>query len=324
MKTRHILKAALGAAALALAAAPVHAQQYPTQPIRMLVPVAAGGFTDTLSRITGQVISDALGQQVVIDNRGGGAGIVASELTAKAPPDGYTIMMAFIGTHAINAGLYGAKLPYDPIKDFVPVSLVATTPNVLVVHPSIPVTNVKEFIAYAKARPGKINYGSTSIGGSPHLSMELFKAMTGTDMVHVPYKGSAPLLTDLLSGEVSAAFDNLLFQLPYIRAGKTRALAVTSAQRSPLAPEIPTVAESGVPGFEVLGWYGVVAPAGTPRAIVDRLNSAIAAGMKKPEVQEKLKGSFIIASSPDEFRTFMQSEVLKWTKLIRDAHIKVD
>lgn len=320
---KSILSAVI-AVALSLAGPPAVAQQYPTQPIRMLVPVAPGGFTDTLSRVTAQVISEALGQQVVVDNRGGGAGIVASEATAKAKPDGYTIMMGFIGTHAINVGLYGSKLPYDPLKDFVPVSLVATTPNILVVHPSVPVKNVQEFIAYAKSRPGKISYGSTSIGGSPHLSMELFKSMTGTDMVHVPYKGSAPLLTDLLSGEVSTAFDNLLFQLPHVRAGKMRALAISSAQRSPLAPEIPTIAESGVPGFEVLGWYGVVAPAGTPRVIVDRLHAAIAAGMKKPEVQEKLKGSFIIASSPDEFRTFMQSEVVKWTRLIRDANIKVE
>jgi tripartite-type tricarboxylate transporter receptor subunit TctC len=320
-----ILSAAAVAALITVAGVPrVDAQQYPTKPIRMLVPVAAGGFTDTVSRLTGQVIADALGQQVVIDNRGGGAGIVASEATAKAEPDGYTLMMAIIGTHAVNVGLYGSKLSYDPVRDFVPVSLVATTPNLLLVHPSVQATSVKELVTLAKAKPGQIHYGSNSIGGSSHLAMELFKAMTGTDLAHIPYKGSAPMLTDLLSGQVSTTFDNIMFQLPQVRAGKLRALAISSSERSSLAPEIPTVAESGVPGFEVSAWYGVVAPAGTPRPIVDRLQAAIAAGMRKPEMVKRLEGSFVVASTAAEFERFMKAEIAKWTKVIREANIRVN
>src|SRR5438034_5972010 len=253
------------AAALLVVAAPVALGQvaYPTKPVRLVVPFPAGGTTDLLARAAAQKLSEAWGQQVIVDNRPGAAGNIGAELVAKAAPDGYTLLMGTVGTHAINASLY-AKMPYDHVKDFAPVILVAGVPNVLVVNPSLPVHSVQELIAYAKANPGKLNFASSGSGTSIHLSGELFKVMTGVQMTHVPYKGSAPALQDLLGGQVQLMFDNLPPSLPQIKAGRLRALAVTSATRAPALPDVPTVAEAGLPGFEASSWFGVLAPAGTP------------------------------------------------------------
>src|SRR5438552_13835540 len=242
------------------------AQTYPTRPIRLVVPFPAGGTTDILAREVGQRLSMTLGQPVVIDNRPGAAGNIGADLVAKSAPDGYTLLMGTVGTHAINASLY-AKMPYDHVKDFAPIILVAGVPNVLVVNPSLPVNSVQELIAYAKANPGKLNFASSGPGTSIHLSGELFKVMAGVQMTHVPYKGSAPALQDLLGGQVQLMFDNLPPSLPHIKAGKLRALAVTSVARSPALPDVPTIAESGLPGFEASSWFGILVPAGTPSAI---------------------------------------------------------
>ena len=287
MKTsmRQALLALLGTALLALPAiANAQTPAYPTKPIRLVVPFPAGGATDILAREVAKHLTETWGQSVVVDNRPGAGGNIGSELVAKSPPDGYTLEMGTVGTHAINASLY-SKMPYDHVKDFVPVILVAGVPNVLVVNPSVPVNSVQEFIAYAKANPGKLNFASSGSGTSIHLSGELFKVMAGVQMTHVPYKGSAPALQDLLGGQVQLMFDNLPPSLPQIKAGKLRALAVTSATRAPALPDVPTVAEAGLPGFEASSWFGVLAPAGTPPAIVAKLHGALMTVMKDPGVR---------------------------------------
>src|SRR4030095_5020494 len=272
---------------LALVSPLACAQTYPTKPIRLVVPFPPGGATDILARDVAQKLSDAWGQSFVVDNRPGAGGNIGSELVAKAAPDGYTLEMGTVGTHAINASLY-AKMPYDHVKDFVPVILVAGVPNVLVVNPSVPVNSVAELIAYAKANPGKLNFASSGNGTSIHLSGELFKVMAGVQITHVPYKGSAPALQDLLGGQVQLMFDNLPPSLPQIKAGKLKALAVTSTTRAAALPDVPTMAESGLPGFEASSWFGVLAPAGTPPAIVAKLNAEIGKWLASPEAKEKL------------------------------------
>lgn len=275
--------------ACALAAPPVAAQTWPNRPIRLVVAFPASGTTDIIARGVAAEISKSLGQQVYVDNRPGAGGNIGTDLVAKSPPDGYTIVMGTVGTHAINVSLY-SKLPYDAVKDFAPVTLVASVPNVLEVNPSLPVKTVKELIAYAKANPGKLNFASSGSGTSIHLSGELFKSITGVDMLHIPYKGSAPAITDLIGGQANLMFDNLPSSIGHIKAGQLRAIAVTTLTRSPALPDVPTIAESGVPGYEASSWFGVLAPAGTPKEIVARLHDEIVKALKTPVLRKYLQG----------------------------------
>jgi len=298
---------------------------YPSRPVRVVVPFPAGGTTDILARAAAQKLSETWGQQAIVDNRPGAGGNIGSELVAKAPPDGYTLLMGTVGTHAINSSLY-PKMPYDHVKDFVPVILVAGVPNVLVVNPSLPVNSVQELIAYAKANPGKLNFASSGSGTSIHLSGELFKTMTGVQMTHIPYKGSAPALTDLIGGQVQLMFDNLPSSLAFIKAGKLRALAVTSATRSAALPDVPTIAESGVPGFEASSWFGLLAPAGTPRDIVTKVNADTAKWLASPDAKEKLaaQGAVAAGGSPEDFAKHIQAETAKWARVVKESGAKVE
>jgi tripartite-type tricarboxylate transporter receptor subunit TctC len=321
-----VLSAVAVIAGLAAAGdAPGQAPAYPSRPIRLVVPFPPGGATDILARDVAQKLTEAWGQSVVVDNRPGAGGNIGSELVAKAPPDGYTLLMGTVGTHAINASLY-AKMPYDHIRDFAPVILVAGVPNVLVVNPALPVNTVAELIAYAKANPGKLNFASSGNGTSIHLSGELFKVMAGVQMTHVPYKGSAPAVADLISGQVQLMFDNLPPSLPQIKAGKLRALAVTSSTRAPALPDVPTMAEAGLPGFEASSWFGVLAPAGTPPAIVAKLNAEIARWLATPEAKERLskQGADAAGGSPEDFVKHIAAETTKWAKVVKDSGAKVD
>ncbi|MEP6657532.1 MAG: tripartite tricarboxylate transporter substrate binding protein [Betaproteobacteria bacterium] len=311
-----------------LAIAPLahgQAASYPVRPIRLVVPFPAGGATDILARAIGQRFSEVLGQPVIVDNRPGAGGNIGSELVAKATPDGYTLLMGTVGTHAINPSLY-AKMPYDHVKDFAPVILVAGVPNVFVVHPSVPVRTVGEFIAYAKANPGKLNFASSGSGTSIHLAGELFKVMAGVQMTHVPYKGSSPAIQDLLGGQVQLMFDNLPSALPQIKAGKLRALAVTSANRTPTLPDVPTVAEAGLPGFEASSWFGVLAPAGTPPAIINRLNAEGVKWLATPEAKEKMQnlGANAAGGTPDDFAAHIRAETVKWARVVKDSGAKAE
>ena len=311
-------------AGLALAG-PVKAQDYPSKPIRLVVPFAAGGATDVLARLVGERLTASLGQQVVVDNRPGAGGNIGSDLVARAEPDGYTILMGAVGTHAINPSLY-PKMPYDPVKDFAPVTLVASVPNVLVVNPEVPANSVQELIDLAKAKPGELNFASSGNGTSIHLSGELFKAMTGTDIVHVPYKGSGPAVTDLLGGQVQMMFDNMPSSLPHVKAGKLRALGVTSAKRSPALPEVPTIAEAGVPGYDATSWFGILAPAGTPEPVVTRLQGAIVQALGEPEMRQRMAdlGAEPVGDTPAEFGQFIAAEIAKWAKVVNDAGVKLE
>lgn len=301
------------------------AQTYPSRAITMVVPFPAGGTTDILGRFVGQGLSAAWGQPVVIENRGGAGGNIGAAAVAKAAPDGYTLLVGTVGTHAINASLY-SKMPYDTVKDFIPVTLIASVPNMLVVTPSLPVNSVAELVAYAKANPGKLNMASSGNGTSIHLSGELFKVMTGVDMVHVPYKGSAPALNDLMAGQVQLMFDNMPSALPQVKGGTLKALAVTTATRSPAMPDLPTVAEAGVPGFEASSWFGVFAPAGTPKEIVDKLQAEIARILKTPEMTERLaqQGAVAVGNTSEEFAAYVQAELTKWAGVVKASGAKVD
>ncbi|HEX9396532.1 MAG TPA: tripartite tricarboxylate transporter substrate binding protein [Burkholderiales bacterium] len=310
---------------LALVAGSACAQTYPGKPIRYVVPFQPGGTTDILGRIVAAHLQEAWKQPVVVDNRPGAGGAVGAEMTAKSAPDGYTIMGGTISTHAINASVY-EKLPYDPIRDFAPVTLLATQPNMLVVHPSIPATSVKELVALLKANPDKYTYSTSGNGTSAHLSGELFKSMTGTRMQHVPYKGSPAAIADAMSGQVSMSFDNISTAYPQAKAGKLRALAVTTAKRSSLAPEVPTFAESGLPGYELGSWHGVFAPAGTPKEIVAKLNAEIVRGIQSAATREKLAalGVEAVGTSVDAFAAFVRAEVPKWAKVVRESGAKAE
>jgi tripartite-type tricarboxylate transporter receptor subunit TctC len=323
---RHVWMLFFGIAAFAFGApASAQAPAYPTKPVRIVVPFPAGGATDILARAVAQKLTETWGQAFVVDNRPGAGGNIGSELVAKAAPDGYTLEMGTVGTHAINASLY-AKMPYDHVKDFAPIILVAGVPNVLVVNPAVPVNSVQELIAYAKANPGKLNFASSGSGTSIHLSGELFKVMAGVQMTHIPYKGSAPALADLLGGQVQLMFDNLPPSLPQIKGGKLRALGVTSAARAPALPDTPTIAESGLPGFEASSWFGLLAPAGTPPAIIAKLNTEIAKWLASPEAREKLVaiGANIAGGTPEDFARHIQAETVKWAKVVKESGAKVD
>ena len=315
-----------GIAAIAIAtSAAAQTNAYPTKPVRLVVPFPPGGATDIIARAVAQKLSETWGQSIVVDNRPGAGGNIGTELVAKAAPDGYTLEMGTVGTHAINASLY-AKIPFDNVKDFAPIILVAGVPNVLEVNPSLPVNSVQELIAYGKANPGKLNFASSGNGTSIHLSGELFKVMTGVQMAHVPYKGSAPALQDLIAGQVQLMFDNLPPSLPQIKAGKLRALAVTSATRAPALPDIPTVAESGLPGFEASSWFGLLAPTGTPPAIIAKINDEVAKWLASPEGKEKLAsiGANPAGGSPEDFARHIQAETAKWAKVVKASGAKVD
>ena len=310
---------------LATLVALAHAQAWPAKPIKWVVPFAPGGTTDILARTVGEKLTLALGQPVVIENKPGAGGGVGANFTAKAAPDGYTIMGGTISTHAINASLYD-KLPYDPVKDFVQITLLARVPNMLVVNPAVPAKNVTELIALLKANPNKFTFASSGNGTSQHLSGELFKTMAGVDMQHIPYKGSPPALQDVVGGQVTMTFDNITTALPLAKAGRLRALAVTTATRSAVAPEVPTLAESGLPGFEVGSWQGVFAPAGTPPDIVKRLNAEIVKILKLPDIKEKLTGlgAEPVGNTSEEFAAMVKSEVVKWADVVKKSGAKVD
>jgi tripartite-type tricarboxylate transporter receptor subunit TctC len=299
------------------------AQGWPNRPVRLLVPFAAGaGINDIMARLVGQHLGAGLGQPVVIENRAGAGGIAGTDAAAKAPPDGYTFLMTNV-TLVTTAYLY-SKLPYDPQKHFVPVTLVATSPLMLVVHPSVAAKSVQELVALAKANPGKLTFGSGGVGSTPHLSVEIFKSIAGIDAVHVPYKGGAPALNDLVAGQISFMIENVPGTMPFVRGGKLRALAITSAQRSPLDPALPTMAEAGVPGYEVVGWNGLVAVAGTPPEIVARLQAEVGKVLRLPEVRERLAalGAEPVGNTPDEFNAFIRAEMTRWGRIIREKGIR--
>jgi tripartite-type tricarboxylate transporter receptor subunit TctC len=320
-KTAHVRAVSCRAAALiALACAlPVaHAQSdYPTKPIRFIAANSAGGGLDIVARSISPKLSAAFGQQMVVDNRAGAAGSIASEITAHSAPDGYTIMIASLGGLAVNTNLYKG-LNYNPLRDFAPLTWATSQSNVLVVNPSVPAKTVQELIALARAEPGKLSYGSSGAGNAGHLAGELFKSMAKVDMVHIPYKGGAPAMVDLIAGQVQLIFSSAPTSVPQIKAGKIRALAVTTAKRSTVLPDLPTVAESGLPGFEADNWYGIVTVAGTPRAIVNRLNAEIVRALQSPDVKQMLfiQGLEVRTSTPQEFGAYMKSEYDKWGKLI--------
>jgi tripartite-type tricarboxylate transporter receptor subunit TctC len=303
----------------------VVAQPYPSKPIRFVVPYPAGGPLDTVARLLGQKVSESTKQPVIVDNKPGAGGNIGADAVAKAPPDGYTILMGAVATHAINPTLY-ASMPYDASRDFIAVTQVASTPNVLVVNPSLPASNVREFIAYAKANPGKLNFGSGSTGSAGHLAGELFKTMAGVDMTHVPYKGAAPAMNDLVGGQIQLMFDNLASSLAQVKAGRVKALAVTTAKRSALAPELATISESGLPGFDISTWFGIFVPAGTSREAVDRLHAEFSRALAAPDIREKMLalGAEPVGSKPEEFAAYIRAEADKYARVIHASGAKAD
>jgi tripartite-type tricarboxylate transporter receptor subunit TctC len=306
-------------------AAAAHGADYPDRMVKIVVPYTPGGFNDTLGRTVADRLGKIWNQPVVVENRPGGNTVLGNSLVAKSPPDGYTMLVTPLPFSALP-GLYGPKLPYNALKDFQPLVLAGATQNVLAVRSDLPVNNVKELLAYAKANPGKLNFGSTGSGSSNHLSMELLMRMTGAKLTHVPYKGSAPAVMAILGGEIDVLFDNVPNLAQHVKAGKVKALAVTGASRAPLLPSLPTVAESGVPGYEVTVWFGMQVPAGTPKPLVERVNKEIVQILKQPDVVKLFRdqGVEVIGSTPDEFGKLLQTEVAKWTEVIRDANITVD
>ena len=303
----------------------VLADTYPTRPIRWIVAYPPGGTTDIIARLVAPELGKRLGQVVVIENRGGGAGIVGTQAAAMAAADGYTLSVGYITTHAIHPNLM-KSLPYDPIKDFMPISLIGKAPLILVVHPSVPVKSVKELIAYAKSRPGQLNNSSPGNGTPPHLAGELFKKMAGVDIVHVPYKGSPEALQDVMGGAIQLTFGGIASALPHIRSGKLRPLGVSSLETCPLVPEIPTIAESGFPGFETTSWWGMSVRSGVPKEIVSRLNAEVVKIIQLPEIRERFGSLGVVptSSTPEEFDAYIRAETKKWGDLIRDFGITID
>ena len=297
---------------------------YPVKSIRLIVPFAPGGSNDIMARLIGQKFSEAFGQQVVADNRAGASGIVGTDIAAKAPADGYTLLMMSL-TFAVNPSLF-RKLPYDTEKDLTPVTLVASAPLMLVVHPSISAKSVQELVAYAKANPGKLNFGSGGPGTTPHLAGEMLKMMIGAQMTHVPYKGGGPALSDLMGGQIQLMLENIPSTLPLAKSGKLRALAVTASRRSPLVPDLPTLDEAGLKGYEIVGWNGLFVPTGTPSVIVNLLHTTTAKALAQPDLKERLAalGAEGVGSSPAEFKAFVQTEIAKWARVVREAGLKVE
>jgi tripartite-type tricarboxylate transporter receptor subunit TctC len=310
---------------LALAATAASAQtppHYPARAVRMIVPFPPGGGTDIISRTIAQKLNEAWGQPVIVDNRSGANGIIGTEMLAKSKPDGYTLGVV-IANHAINPSLY-SKLPYDTVRDFAPITLMAQYPYILTVHPSVPAKSVREFIALAKARPGQLSYASSGNGSGPHLGMELFKSVAKIDVVHVPYKGASPANTDLLAGQVQVMFNNFLAAMPFITSHRLRVLAVTTGQRSRAMPELPTIAESGLPGFDVKSYYALIAPAGIAPAVVSRIQSDVAAALRVPAVHARLtaEGAEPVGSTPEQLGRLLQDEIRKWSQVVREAQVK--
>lgn len=318
------LAAVLGAGGIAQAQ-----DTWPTKTVRIVVPFAPGGTTDILARAVAPELSKAFGQQFIVDNRAGAGGNVGAEIVARSAPDGYTLLMGTVGTHGINRALY-PKLPYDPIKDFVPITLVASVPNVMEMNADkarqYGIQNVQDFIRYARAHPGQLNMASSGSGTSIHLAGELFKSMTGTFMTHIPYKGSGPALLDMVAGNADVMFDNLPSSMQQIKAGKLKPIGVTGASRAALLPEVPTVQEAGVPGYEVIVWFGMQMPAGVPKPIVERANRDIVAVLKDPEVVKLFRdqGVEVVASTPEAFGELLAKEIPKWTKVVNDAGVKLE
>ncbi len=301
------------------------AQDYPSRPIRFIVPFPPGGGNDVMARIIGQKFTDAFAQQVVVDNRGGAGGNIGTEIAARAAPDGYTLFLGGVGSHGTNPGLQ-SKLPYDPVKDFAPVSQIASAALVVAANPGLPAKSVGELVKYAQSRPGQINYASSGTGSIAHLSVELFNSMAKIKLQHVPYKGTGPALTDLLGGQVQLLFNSALSMLPQIRTNRVRALAVTSAARIAPLPEVPTIAESGVPGYDATSWYGLLAPARTPRAIIDKLNAEVVKAVRAPELRDRLhnEGAMAVGNTPEQFAAFIQRELARWAKVIKEAGIRIE
>jgi tripartite-type tricarboxylate transporter receptor subunit TctC len=319
------LGAVVAAAGLLLALAPAaYAQKYPSRPVKLIVPVPPGSGTDLIARTLGNKMSQNMGVPFVVENRGGASAAIGTDLLAKAPPDGYTIMMGYT-VHATNP-IFNSKLPYDTLRDTAPIAYVCYIPLVLDVHPSVPPNSVQELIAFAKTNPGKLSYASGGAGAGAHLSGELFRLLTKTDVVHVPYKGNAPAVTDLLGGQVHMMFDIITTSLPHIRAGRLKGLAVTSAKRSSLAPELPTMIEAGLPGFETTGWYMMLAPAGLPKDVMATLNAEVNKAMKDPEVGEKLgsQGVEWVGGTPEQALDFLKSEMARWAKIAKETGMKAD
>ncbi|TMG90607.1 MAG: tripartite tricarboxylate transporter substrate binding protein [Betaproteobacteria bacterium] len=316
--------AALCLAVLA-AAGNTFAQNYPAKPVRMIVPFPPGGSNDILGRTLALKLAETLKQQVIVENRGGAGGSIGAEAAAKSPADGYTILIGHVGTLAVNAGLY-PKLGYDPVRSFAPITLIANVPNVLVVHPSVPANTAAELVAHARANPGKLYYSSAGNGSAAHVTMEYFKLQTQADIVHVPYKGTGPSVTDLIAGQVSMTITGIPPVISHIRAGKLRALGVSSLQRVDALPQTPTISESGVKGFDAVQWYGIVAPAGTPRAIVMKLNADIRGIMQSPQMRERLntEGAIATTSTPEEFAAHIRSEIARWGAVIKRAGIQAE
>jgi tripartite-type tricarboxylate transporter receptor subunit TctC len=314
--------ARIGVCCALLLCGAAQAQDYPAKPVRIIVPFAPGGGTDLTARLTAQKLSERFGQQFIVENRSGAGGVIGSDLVAKAKPDGYTLVVVS-GSHTINPSLY-KQLPYDTLRDFAPVTNLVAGPALLVVHPSVPANNVKELIALAKAKPGTLSYASSGNGSPPHLGGELFKWKAGVDMIHVPYKGNGPAYADLVGGQVSLMFPNIATSLQYVQNGRLRALAVTSRTRLRVAPEIPTVAEAGLPGYELNSWFGLLAPAGTPPAVLRLLQQEIAKIYQQPEVREKIvsQGVEPVANTPADFAAEIKAEMAQWAALFKAANIK--
>jgi tripartite-type tricarboxylate transporter receptor subunit TctC len=323
---RRLTLAVLATGALALAPFAAQAQAvFPSKALTIVVPFSAGGTTDILARVVGQYMARDLGQPVIIDNRAGAGGNIGAQMVARAAPDGYTLLMGTVGTHAINQSLY-KKLPFDPIKDFAPITRVALVPNLLVANPAQPFKTVKELIAYAKANPGKVSFASSGSGTSIHLSGEMFQQMAGVEMQHIPYKGSAPALTDLLGGQTAIMFDNMPSVISHVRAGKLRPIAVTTPNRSPAVPDVPTIAESGVPGYSATSWFGLLAPAGTPAPVMAKLHASILKALADPEVKKKLaeQGAEPHGEKPEQFAEFIRSETAKWGQTVKVSGATAD
>jgi len=310
------------AALIAVAAADGYAQAYPAKPVRVVVPSSAGGGTDIVARIIAPDLSKRLGQQFVIDNRAGACTMIGIEVASKAPPDGYTLLMG-LSTLAINSALY-KKVPYDPVRDFAPITVVASSGSIIVVHPSVPAKSIKELIAFARSRPGQMNYASAGTGTYPHMTMELFLSMAKLKMVHIAYKGTGPAMIDMLAGHTAVMAGTMVTTVPQIRAGRLRGLGVTTLERNSAAPEIPTVAEAGLPGFESVQWYGLLAPANTPKDIVNRLHGEMAKILQQPEIRQRFAadGADPVGNTPDQFAAYIKTELTKWAKVARDAGIK--
>jgi tripartite-type tricarboxylate transporter receptor subunit TctC len=309
----------------ALWAGNITAQSYPAKPIRLIVPYPPGGGTDIFARILGAKLGDALGQQVVIDNRAGAAGVLGADTAAKAAPDGYTLVVGQASNLAINQHLM-SKLPYDPVKDFTPITLIATSPSLLVVHPSLPVRSVKDLVALAKARPGAINYASAGNGSPGHLAAEYFKKLTKTDIVHIPYKGATPAMLDVIAGQASLYFTSPVAAQPYVKSGRLRQIAVTSAQRFPPLPDVPSIAEAGYREFDITTWWGLLAPAGVAKEIIARLNADAVKALNTPEMKERLasQGALVVTDTPEQFAAYIKSEIANWGRIVAISGARTD